>query len=285
MGFCSFAILRLKEQLPAIDFYVIMPNLTVKIQLLSEETMQDLTPTALVTGGSRGIGKCIAETLAQNGFQVYLTYVSKPQEAEAVAASICANGGKAKAFCLNIGDSAAVGDFFQANIKDKVLLSVLVNNAGITKDGFLIRMKDEDFSSVININLQGAFTCTREAAKIMSKQRSGSIVNITSVVGQMGNAGQCNYAAAKAGLIGLTKASAKELAGRGITVNAVAPGFIETDMTAALPENVQTFYMEQIPLKRFGTAQDVADAVAFLGSPKAKYITGQVLAVNGGMYC
>ncbi len=247
--------------------------------------MEDLTPTAVVTGGSRGIGKCIAETLAREGFQVYLTYVSKPKEAEEVAASICAAGGKARAFCLNIGDAPAVAQFFQNEIKDKAHLALLVNNAGMTKDGLLIRMKDEDFASVLAVNLQGAFTCTREAAKLMVKQRSGSIVNITSVVGQMGNAGQCSYSAAKAGLIGLTKSTAKELAGRNITVNAVAPGFIETDMTAALPENVREQYLENIPLKRFGAAQDVADAVAFLGSPRATYITGQVLAINGGMYC
>lgn len=247
--------------------------------------MTQLTPTAIVTGGSRGIGKCIAQTLGARGFQVYLTYVSKPGEAEAVADSIIAAGGKAKAFKLNVGDPEAVAAFFRDEIKDKVRLDVLVNNAGITKDGFLIRMKDEDFDAVIDINLKGAFICLREAAKIMSKQRSGRIVNISSVVGQMGNAGQINYSAAKAGLIGMTKSAAKELAGRGITVNAVAPGFIETDMTLALSEEVRQQYLDHIPLKRFGSAEDIAGAVAFLTCEQAGYITGQVLAVNGGMYC
>ena len=184
-----------------------------------------------------------------------------------------------------MGDSAAVADFFAAEIKDKVDLAVLVNNAGITKDGFLVRMKDEDFDKVLAVNLRGAFVCTREAAKIMSKRRKGRIINISSVVGQMGNAGQINYASAKAGLLGLTKSCAKELASRQITVNAVAPGFIETDMTAALNDDVRASYVESIPLKRMGVAQDVAEAAAFLASDKAGYITGQVLAVNGGMYC
>ena len=164
-------------------------------------------------------------------------------------------------------------------------VDVLVNNAGITRDGLILRMKDEDFDRVIQTNLRGAFVCVREAAKIMSRQRRGRIVNISSVVGQMGNAGQINYASAKAGLIGLTKSAAKELAGRNVTVNAVAPGFVETDMTAALPDDVRAAYVEAIPLKRLGTPQDIADTVAFLVSPGAGYITGQVIAVNGGMYC
>ena len=182
-------------------------------------------------------------------------------------------------------DGEAVAAFFAEHIKGKVNLAVLVNNAGITKDGFLVRMKDDDFDRVITINLRGAFICTREAAKIMTKARHGRIVNISSVVGQMGNAGQANYSAAKAGLLGLTKSCAKELAARQITVNAVAPGFIETDMTAALSDDVRASYEAAIPLKRMGTAQEIADAVAFLASDKAAYITGQVLAVNGGMYC
>ncbi|MDD6181929.1 MAG: 3-oxoacyl-[acyl-carrier-protein] reductase [Desulfovibrionaceae bacterium] len=247
--------------------------------------MTTLTPTALVTGGSRGIGRAVALTLAREGYQVFLTYVSKPQEAEAVAAEIAAAGGRAAAFQLNVGDAAAVASFFAEQIKDKVDLAVLVNNAGITRDGFLVRMKEADFDAVLGVNLRGAFVCLREAAKIMSRQRHGRIISISSVVGQMGNACQANYAAAKAGLLGLTKSAAKELAARNITVNAVAPGFIETDMTAVLPEEVKKSYADAIPLKRLGTAQNVADAVAFLASDRAEYITGQVLAVNGGMYC
>ena len=247
--------------------------------------MNNETPTALVTGGSRGIGRAIAQTLARDGFQVILTYVSRPEEAEAVAAAIVEAGGQARACKLNVGDPQSVTDFFASEIKDKVNLAVLVNNAGITKDGFLVRMKDEDFDAVMNVNLRGAFICTREAAKIMSKKRYGRIVNISSVVGQMGNAGQVNYASAKAALLGMTKSCAKELAARNITVNAVAPGFIETDMTASLTDEVRAEYAKAIPLKRMGTAQEVADAVAFLASDKASYITGQVLAVNGGMYC
>ena len=237
--------------------------------------MSEQLSTALVTGGSRGIGKAIAETLAKAGYQVYLTYVSKADEAEAVARNIVAAGGKACAFRLDVADAEAVAAFFKERIKDQVELDVLVNNAGITKDGLMLRMKDEDFDRVIQTNLRGAFVCVREAAKIMTRQRHGRIINISSVVGQMG----------KAGLIGLTKSAAKELAGRNVTVNAVAPGFVETDMTASLPDDVRAAYIDAIPLKRLGTPQDIADAVAFLASPGAGYITGQVIAVNGGMYC
>ncbi len=247
--------------------------------------MSELIKTALVTGGTRGIGKAIVKTLAGSGYQVYFTYVSRPELAETVCAEVAAAGGVARGFQLDASDWDAVADFFSEQIKDKVSLDLLVNNAGITKDGFLVRMKDDDFDRVITINLRGAFICTREAAKIMTKARHGRIVNISSVVGQMGNAGQANYSAAKAGLLGLTKSCAKELAARQITVNAVAPGFIETDMTAALSDDVRASYEAAIPLKRMGTAQEIADAVAFLASDKAAYITGQVLAVNGGMYC
>jgi 3-oxoacyl-[acyl-carrier protein] reductase len=246
--------------------------------------MSDLTKVALVTGGSRGIGRACAERLAKDGFEVYLTYVSRPEEAQKTVDAITAAGGEAKAFLLDASSRQAVCAFFAEEIKDKVSLEVLVNNAGITKDGLLIRMKDDDWDRVLQVNLTGAFACLREAAKIMVKQRSGRIVNIASVVGQMGNAGQANYSAAKAGLIGLTKSAARELASRGITVNAVTPGFIQTDMTAVLPEAVVAKMLENIPLGRLGSTDDIASAVSFLSGPGAGYITGQVLSVNGGMY-
>ncbi len=247
--------------------------------------MSELISTALVTGGSRGIGRAVAEGLARDGYQVLLTYVSKPDEAEAVAAGIVKNGGQARALRLDVGDAEAVVAFFQSEIKERVKLDVLVNNAGIVKDGLLLRMKDSDFEQVLNVNLRGAFLCLREAAKLMTKQRHGRIINIASVVGQSGNAGQANYAAAKAGMIGMTKSAAKELAGRNITVNTVAPGYIETDMTQGLSDAVCKAITTQIPLGRIGTPEDVAAAVSFLASSGAAYITGQVLAVNGGMYC
>ena len=247
--------------------------------------MSELTPTAVVTGGSRGIGRTIALTLASAGYQVYFTYVSRPEAADAVVAEIAAAGGTARAFRVDSSDAEQVSAFFAEEIKGKVDLAVLVNNAGITRDGLVLRMKDEDFDKVLDTNLRGAFVFLREAAKIMTRQRHGRIINISSVVGQRGNAGQINYSAAKAGLIGMTKSAAKELGGRSITVNAVAPGFIETDMTAALTDEQKKAYADAIPLGRLGSAQDIADTVAFLASDKASYITGQVIAVNGGLYC
>ena len=239
--------------------------------------------TALVTGGSRGIGAAVAARLARDGFDVVLTYVSKPEAAAAVVASITAAGGSARALALDTGEPAAVTAFFAEHLK-AADLHVLVNNAGITRDGLLVRMKDEDFAAVIRINLTGAFTCLREAAKIMMKRRSGRIINITSVVGQAGNAGQANYAAAKAGLIGLTKSAALELISRGITVNAVAPGFVETDMTALLPDAVKASFADRIPAKRACAPGEIAAAVGYLASDEAAYVTGQVLGINGGMY-
>ncbi|UTF50365.1 3-oxoacyl-[acyl-carrier-protein] reductase [Desulfomicrobium sp. ZS1] len=246
--------------------------------------MSELVRTALVTGGTRGIGKAIVKKLAGLGYQVYFTYVSRPELAEAVCTEVTADGGVARAFLLDASDWDAVADFFATEIKDKVSLELLVNNAGITKDGLIMRMKREQWEQVIQINLTGAFVCLQQAAKIMLKQRKGRIVNISSVVGQMGNAGQANYCASKAGLIGLTKAAALELGSRGITVNAIAPGFIETDMTETLPQDVRDKYLERIPLGRLGSAQAIADAVAYLASDQAEYITGQVLGINGGMY-
>lgn len=247
--------------------------------------MDSETQVAVVTGGSRGIGRAIAETLAQAGHRIILTYVSRPAEAASVVETIQARGGEAAAFALDVSDEKAVVDFFSTEItRNAASLAVLVNNAGIVKDGPLLRMKNEAFRHVLDVNLCGAFYCSREAAKIMVRKRTGRIINIASVVGQMGNFGQANYSAAKAGLIGLTKTCARELAARNITVNAIAPGFIETDMTIGIDEALRASYLEQIPLKRLGSAQEVADAVAFLASDKAGYITGQVIAVNGGMY-
>jgi len=246
--------------------------------------MSDLIRTAVVTGGSRGIGKAVALRLAQDGYQVFVTYVSRSEQAEAVKDAIVFHGGRAEVFRLDVGDMAAIGEFFKDHVKDKVRLEVLVNNAGMTKDNLIIRMKPQDWETVLRVNLTGTFVCLQEAAKIMIRQRYGRIVNISSVVGEMGNAGQANYAASKAGVIGLTKSAAQELAARGITVNAVAPGFIATDMTLGLTEEIQAVYMKRIPAKRFGQAEEVADAVAFLVSEGAGYITGQVIGISGGLY-
>lgn len=245
--------------------------------------MSTLQKTAVVTGGSRGIGRAVALRLARTGLQVYLTYVSKPDLAEEVCNQIRDEGGAATAFQLDVGREEDVSSFFKEQVKDKVQLDVLVNNAGMTKDGLLVRMKPEAWESVLRVNLSGAFACLQQAARIMIRQRRGRIVNMASVVALMGNPGQANYVASKAGLVGLTKTAALELAPRGITVNAVAPGFIATDMTAGLSEEVASSYMERIPLGTFGKPEDVANAVAFLASDQASYITGQVLSVNGGL--
>lgn len=247
--------------------------------------LDEITPTALVTGGSRGIGRAIALALASSGFQIVLTYVSRPEMAAETMEIIKSQGGNASAFALDVANTAAVKALFDSEIKDKLNLSVLVNNAGITSDSLILRMKDEAFEKVLDVNLVGAFACSREAAKLMSKKRYGRIINISSVVGQMGNPGQANYSAAKAGLIGLTKTCAKELAPRQITVNAIAPGFIETEMTEELDAKTKAFYIEAIPLKRYGTVEEVGNLAAFLASDKAAYITGQVIGINGGLYC
>lgn len=237
--------------------------------------------TALVTGGGRGIGRAIAIALAEAGAEVVVNYANSAAAADEVVAQISSAGGSAYALKANVSVEAEVDGLIKAVLERSGRLDVLVNNAGITRDGLLMRMKTEDWQSVIDLNLSGVFLCSRAVARPMLKQKSGRIINITSVVGLMGNAGQANYAAAKAGVIGLTKSTAKELASRGITVNAVAPGFIATDMTKDLDAEL---ILKDIPLGTFGTQEQVAGAVRFLAAdPAAAYITGQVLQVDGGM--
>lgn len=238
---------------------------------------------ALVTGAAQGIGRDIALALAQDGADLAICDVNL-EAAQKTAADIEALGRKALALKTNVAASAEVTAMVDQTVEKFGRIDILVNNAGITRDGLILRMKDEDWDLVMSINLKGAFLCTKAALKFMTKQRSGTIINIASIVGAMGNAGQANYVASKAGLIGLTKTIAREYANRGITANAVAPGFIETAMTQALPENVRTDLANQIPMGKLGTPEDVANAVRFLASSHASYITGQVIHVNGGMY-
>ena len=239
--------------------------------------------TALVTGASRGIGRAIALCLAAEGARVAINYAGNVKAAEEVKAAIEAAGGTAILCQADIADSAAVEAMVANVVKEFGTIDILVNNAGITRDTLLMRMKDEDFAKVLDTNLKGVFYCTKAISKLMMKKRSGRIVNMASVVGLVGNAGQTNYAAAKAGVIGFSKSAAKELASRGITVNIVAPGFIGTDMTAGLPESVKEKMLTDIPLGRMGEPEDVASAVLFLASDQASYITGQVVNVDGGM--
>lgn len=238
---------------------------------------------AIVTGASRGIGKSISLALAACGAKIVAVDIDLAAT-EAMVAELKANGIDAIAVQGNVTLSADAEKMVQAAVEAFGRVDILVNNAGITRDALLLRMKDEDWDAVLSVNLKGAFLCSRAAAKVMSKQRYGRIINIASVVGQMGNAGQANYCASKAGLMGLTRSNARELARRNVTVNAVAPGFIATDMTEALPEKTREELAAQIPLERLGSAEDIAHAVVFLAQEKSGYITGQVLAVNGGMY-
>ena len=237
---------------------------------------------ALVTGGAQGIGKTISEELVRNGAHVVLGDVNL-EGAQATAEAINNSGGSASAVKIDVSNPAEVKQVFDSILKDKKPVDILINNAGITRDGLMIRMKELDWDSVLNINLKGTFLCSQQAAKQMMKQKSGVIVNIASIVGVMGNFGQANYSASKAGVIGLTKTLAREVASRGIRVNAVAPGFIVTEMTRVLDESVRQSLIEQIPLAKLGLPEDVARCVAFLVSDRSSYITGQVINVNGGM--
>ena len=239
--------------------------------------------TAIVTGGSRGIGKAVCLELARRGCNIVLSFAGNTAAADQTVAECQALGVQALAVQGNVADADAVKALFDAALKQFGAVDILVNNAGITRDNLLMLLKEEDFDAVVDTNLKGTFLCMKAAVRPMMKQRHGRIISLSSVVGLHGNAGQVNYAATKAGVIGMTKSLAKELAGRNITVNAVAPGFIDTDMTAVLPEKAKEAILASIPMARLGAAEDVANAVAFLASDEAGYITGQVLAVDGGM--
>ncbi|HHC6317976.1 TPA: 3-oxoacyl-[acyl-carrier-protein] reductase [Staphylococcus aureus] len=243
-----------------------------------------MTKSALVTGASRGIGRSIALQLAEEGYNVAVNYAGSKEKAEAVVEKIKAKGVDSFAIQANVADADEVKAMIKEVVSQFGSLDVLVNNAGITRDNLLMRMKEQEWDDVIDTNLKGVFNCIQKATPQMLRQRSGAIINLSSVVGAVGNPGQANYVATKAGVIGLTKSAARELASRGITVNAVAPGFIVSDMTDALSDELKEQMLTQIPLARFGQDTDIANTVAFLASDKAKYITGQTIHVNGGMY-
>lgn len=237
----------------------------------------------LITGAGRGIGRAIAIALAKEGAEVVINYNGSEERAKEVKQTIEENGGKASIYKCNVSDFVACEAMIQDIVKEYGHLDILVNNAGITKDGLIMKMKEEDFDSVLNVNLKGTFNTIRHSARQMLKQRSGKIINISSVSGILGNVGQANYAASKAGVIGLTKTMARELGSRGITVNAIAPGFVDTEMTEVLSEEIRENACKQIILGRFGKPEDIANTAVFLASDKADYITGQVISVDGGM--
>lgn len=239
--------------------------------------------TAVITGASRGIGKAVALKFAKEGASVAINYNGSAEKAEEVKKEIEALGVRAEVYQCNVSDYTACEEFLKQVVKDFGRIDILVNNAGITKDGLLMKMSEEDFDNVMEVNLKGTFNCIRFVARQMLKQKSGRIINMSSVVGVLGNAGQANYAASKAGVIGLTKSAARELASRHITVNAIAPGFIKTDMTDVLSDAVKESMSSQIPLGDFGVPEDIANTAAFLASEDARYITGQVIHVDGGM--
>ncbi|HDP3148975.1 TPA: 3-oxoacyl-[acyl-carrier-protein] reductase [Staphylococcus aureus] len=243
-----------------------------------------MAKSTLVTGASRGIGRSIALQLAEEGYNVAVNYAGSKEKAEAVVEEIKAKGVDSFAIQANVADADEVKAMIKEVVSQFGSLDVLVNNAGITRDNLLMRMKEQEWDDVIDTNLKGVFNCIQKATPQMLRQRSGAIINLSSVVGAVGNPGQANYVATKAGVIGLTKSAARELASRGITVNAVAPGFIVSDMTDALSDELKEQMLTQIPLARFGQDTDIANTVAFLASDKAKYITGQTIHVNGGMY-
>lgn len=238
---------------------------------------------ALITGAGRGIGRAIAIALAKEGAEVVINYNGSEERAKEVKQTIGENGGKASIYKCNVSDFVACEAMIKDIVKEYGHLDILVNNAGITKDGLIMKMKEEDFDSVLNVNLKGTFNTIRHSARQMLKQRSGKIINISSVSGILGNVGQANYAASKAGVIGLTKTMARELGSRGITVNAIAPGFVDTEMTEVLSEEIRENACKQIILGRFGKPEDIANTAVFLASDKADYITGQVISVDGGM--
>lgn len=238
---------------------------------------------ALITGAGRGIGRAIAIALAKEGAEVVINYNGSEERAKEVKQTIEENGGKASIYKCNVSDFVACEAMIKDIVKEYGHLDILVNNAGITKDGLIMKMKEEDFDSVLNVNLKGTFNTIRHSARQMLKQRSGKIINISSVSGILGNVGQANYAASKAGVIGLTKTMARELGSRGITVNAIAPGFVDTEMTEVLSEEIRENACKQIILGRFGKPENIANTAVFLASDKADYITGQVISVDGGM--